>query len=152
MIIILVSNKIYNDDDNISMMPTIILMMMMMMSLLLLTIVYRSRGGQWWWIFSEPLSSLRGKYPPLLTTQRRVTVLVYTIQITKELANLLQYAWKLKCFYHNQQQYRNLIGQFVDVGCSRLCVTQWLISSLTNVMTNIFVDKSIDHARLLSTC
>ena len=75
------------------MMPTIILMMMMM-SLLLLTIVYRSRGGQWW-IFDEPLNGLRGKYPPLSTTQRRVTVLVYTTQIPKELVNLLQYTRKL---------------------------------------------------------
>ena len=100
------------------MMPTIILVMMM--SLLLLTIVYRSGGGLWW-IFNEPLSGLLGRYPPLSTTQRRVTVLVYTTQITKELANLLQYTWKLKCFYHNWRQCRNLIGQFVDVGCSRLC-------------------------------
>ena len=93
------SDKIYNDDDNISMMPTVILMMIMMSSSLL-TIVYRSRGGLWW-IFNEPLSGLLGRYPPLSTTQRRVTVLVCTTQIRKELANLLQYAWKLKCFYHN---------------------------------------------------
>ena len=34
-------------------------------------------------IFSELLSDLRGKYSTLSTTQRRVTVLVYTTQIER---------------------------------------------------------------------